>query len=89
MAEREPTSTTENKGGKESLFLLLLVENKKKKVKRLCFSLYSTPAKAWKSVDVVESGPYMWNSYEQGRRNVGYKILSLACAKGVTALGRK
>ena len=52
-------------------------------------NLYSTPAKAWESVDVVGSRPYTWSGYEQGRGNVGYKILSLARAKGVTALGRK
>ena len=33
--------------------------------------------------------PYTWSGCEQGRGNVGYKILSLVHAKGVTALGRK
>ena len=51
--------------------------------------LYSTPTKTWESVDVAEFRPYMWSGYEQGRENVGYKILSLACAEDVTALGRK
>ena len=52
-------------------------------------TLYSTPAKAWESDDVAGSGSYTWSDCEQGRRNVGYKILSLARAKGVTALGMK
>ena len=51
--------------------------------------MYSTPAKAWESVDVAESGPYTWNGCEQRRGNVGYKISSLGSAKGMTALGKK
>jgi len=51
--------------------------------------VYSTLAKAWESVDVAGSGPYTWSGCEQGIWHVGYKILSLARAKGVTALGRK
>ena len=35
------------------------------------------------------SGHYMWGDCEQGKGNVGYKILSIAHAKGVTALGSK
>ena len=52
-------------------------------------NLYNTPAKAWESVDVAGSGPYTWSGCEQGRGNVGYKILSLAHAKGVTVLRKK
>ena len=51
--------------------------------------MYSTPAKAWESVDVAESRPYTWNGCEQRRGNVGYKISSLGRAKGMTALGKK
>ena len=51
--------------------------------------MYNTPAKAWESVDVAGSGLYTWSGCEQRRGNIGYKISSLARAKGVTALRRK
>ena len=58
-------------------------------VKTNPIGLYSTLAKAWESIDVAESEPYTWGGYEQWRGNIGYKILSLACANGMTALRRK
>ena len=58
-------------------------------IKNLVFVLSSTPTMAWESVDMAGSGPYTWSGCEQGRGNVGNKILSLAHAKGMTALGRK
>ena len=51
--------------------------------------MYNTPAKARESVDVARSGLYTWSGCEQRRGNIGYKISSLARAKGVTALRRK
>ena len=51
--------------------------------------MYSTPAKARESVDVARSRPYGWNGCEQGRGNVGYKILPLAYANDVTTLGKE
>jgi len=50
---------------------------------------YSTLVRAWESVDVAGIGPYTWSDCEQRRGNIGYKILSLAHAKGMTALRRK
>ena len=57
--------------------------------KNLVFVLSSTPDKAWESVNMARFGPYTWSGCEQGRGNFGNKILSLAHAKGMTALGRK
>ena len=51
--------------------------------------MYSTPAKAWESVDVDGSRPYMWNGYEQRKGKHWLQGSTLARAKGVTALGRK
>ena len=29
--------------------------------------MYNTLAKAWENADMVGSGPYTWNDYEQGK----------------------
>ena len=48
--------------------------------------VYSTLAKAWENVDVAGLDFTHGVVVSRGRGNVGYKILSLACAKGVIAL---
>ena len=57
--------------------------------KNVSFKTLYRLARAWESVDVAGTGPYTWTDCEQRRGNVGYKILSLARAKSVIALGRK
>ena len=51
--------------------------------------MYSTPAKARESVDVAKSRPYRWSGCEQGRGNVGCKILPLARANDMATLGKE
>lgn len=40
--------------------------------------MYCTLAKACENVNVDGSKPYTWSDCEQGRGNIGYKMLSLA-----------
>ena len=52
------------------------------------YHVYITPAKACVNANVIESEPYMWASYDEGKGDVGWKRGSLARANGVNILGK-
>ena len=51
--------------------------------------MYITPTKAWGMYMWLDLDPTHGVAVSKGRGSVGYKILSLVCAKGMTVLGRK
>ena len=49
--------------------------------------MYNTLVKANINVNLAESKPYMWTSYEERKWDVGKKRVSMAHANGVITLG--